>query len=83
MSNEEIITRLRKVFQGCAATPRDWDNVNADTPVEELGFDSLTMLDLLYDIQHEFSIQIEPEILAEISTVGDAADKIRQLADNQ
>ncbi len=82
MSNEEILQRLRTVMQGCTTTPRNWEAVNASTPVEALGFDSLTMLDLLYDIQHEFRIQIEPEILAEIHTVGDAADKIRQLADN-
>ena len=80
MTKDDIIKRLRKVMQGCSEVQRDWDTVNEATPVDQLGFDSLTMLDLLYDIQHEFGIQADPEILAEIKTVGDAAEKIQQLS---
>lgn len=79
MENTEILQRLRSVMRGCSELSLDWDAVNTATPVAELGFDSLTMLDLLYDIQHEFGIQTEPEVLAEIKTVGDAVERIEKL----
>lgn len=49
----------------------DWDKVTADTPINTLGFDSLSILDLTYDIQQEFKVEFEAEEMIKINTVKD------------
>lgn len=49
----------------------DWDNVSMDSSIQSLGFDSLSILDLTYDIQQEFGIAFEAEEMVRIKTVQD------------
>lgn len=55
---------------------RDLDT-NADRQVpasatfDELGIDSLSMVDLLFKVERAFNVSIPDEALPEISTVGD------------
>ncbi len=49
----------------------DWEAVRTDSTIASLGFDSLTILDLVYDIQQEFRVEFEAEKLAGVRTVGD------------
>ena len=51
----------------------DWDGVGAATPIQDIGFDSLAILDLLYDIQQDFGLDFAPEELGRVKTVGDLA----------
>ncbi len=48
----------------------DWAAVTRDHKIAKLGFDSLAILDLIYDIQQEFDIQFDPEEMADVRTVG-------------
>jgi len=49
----------------------NWDAVSMDSSIESLGFDSLSILDLTYDIQQEFNIAFEAEEMIRVSTVKD------------
>ena len=49
----------------------DWDAVSQESTIESLGFDSLSILDLIYDIQQEFDVDFEPEELVSVKTVGE------------
>ena len=69
MTDTEILTKLRRAMKQSAPGKADWDAVSTATTFESLGFDSLTVLDLLYDIQHEFGIEFEADDLAGITTV--------------
>lgn len=69
MTHEEIIEKLRKAIKQSSAANMDWDAVTGHNTIESLGFDSLSMLDLVYDIQQEFSLEFEPEELLKIKTV--------------
>lgn len=73
MSIEQIIDRLRKVMQGSVEKPVDWSRVTGATAIAELGFDSLSVLDLVYDIQIEFGIQFDAEAIANVKTVQELA----------
>ena len=53
----------------------DWDAVTADTLIENLGFDSLSILDLIYDVQQAFGITFDAEKLTDVQTVGDLAER--------
>ena len=48
--------------------------------VEELGLDSFKVLDLLLEIEDEFDISVPMNVLADVRTVRDLAEKIQELA---
>ncbi|MEM7587135.1 MAG: acyl carrier protein [Acidobacteriota bacterium] len=78
MSDEAIIIRLRNILRDNSAEEYDWDQVNGDTTIESLGIDSLSILDLLYDIDQEFDIQLEGADVVDTRTVGEIAALLKQ-----
>ncbi len=73
MTVEEIIEKLRELMKESSTEDVDWDSVTPDTNIETIGFDSLSILDLIYDIQQSFGIQFDAEHLTDVRTVGDLA----------
>ncbi len=67
----EILERLRDVLQESAVEERDWAAVTSETTIESLGFDSLTILDVLYDVEEEFGVALEPKRVVKTRTVGE------------
>ncbi len=76
--NDAIIGRLRDILRESSEEDRDWDAVGADTTIESLGFDSLTILDLLYDVDQEFEIHLEAAEVIDLSTVGEIAALLKE-----
>ena len=77
MTDNEILLKLRHVMKQTATVKVDWDTVTPTSTIESLGFDSLTILDLVYDIQQEFGIEFEAEGLAAVRTVGDLVNFLK------
>ncbi len=71
MQREEIIDRLRTTMQQSTQEAVDWDSVTLETDIGTLGFDSLSILDLIYDVQQEFDLEFEAEELIGVRTVGE------------
>ena len=71
MQREEIIDRLRTTKQQSTQEAVDWDSVTLETDIGTLGFDSLSILDLIYDVQQEFDLEFEAEELIGVRTVGE------------
>ena len=71
MESTEILTRLRSLMKHSSEKEMDWDTVTSESTIESLGFDSLTVLDLVYDIQKEFGTRFDLEELANTRTVED------------
>jgi len=69
MTKEEVIARLADVMKSVSQEDVDWDAISSESTIESLGFDSLSILDLMYDIQQEFDIEIEGEEIVDIKTV--------------
>lgn len=78
MSDETILQRLRNILAESATEDRDWDQVVGETTIESLGFDSLSILDLLYDVDQEFEIHLEAAEVMETRTIGDIAELLKQ-----
>jgi len=74
MEPAEIIGKLRQSMKRSSASQLDWDSVTEETAIETLGFDSLSILDLVYDLQQDFGVEFEPEELAGMRTVGQLVD---------
>jgi acyl carrier protein len=71
MNDEAIIIRLRNLLRESSVEDRDWESVDADTTIESLGFDSLTVLDLLYDVEQEFGVVLEAQEVIGAQTMGE------------
>ncbi len=74
----EILERLRDVLRDSAVEERDWDAVAPETTIESLGFDSLTILDVLYDVEEEFGVALEPKQVVKTHTVGEIVTLLQQ-----
>jgi acyl carrier protein len=79
-SREQIRKRLEDVLEQSSADEVEWETVTDETPIESFGFDSLSVLDLLFDLEQEFSIQIQAEDMLEIKTVGHLVDFLGERA---
>lgn len=71
MIRDEILAKLKVSMEESSQENTNWDNVTDESTIESLGFDSLSILDLIYDIQQEFSIEFEAEELAAVRTIGE------------
>jgi acyl carrier protein len=73
MHDTAILDRLRAVMRHCTTQEVDWDTVTPETEIQALGIDSLSVLDLIYEIQQEFDTEIEAEDFVGVNTVADVA----------
>ncbi|MEM1204202.1 MAG: acyl carrier protein [Acidobacteriota bacterium] len=71
MQRSDILERLGGVIAESAAEDVDWSVVTEETTVESFGFDSLSVLDLIFDLDQEFGTEIEASELLKVATVGD------------
>lgn len=74
MTRNEIERTLRDLIKTTSREKKDWDQVPESTPIAELGFDSLSILDLVYDLQQTFHLEFEAEELMGIKTLADLID---------
>ena len=71
MSNLEKLTTIIADQLGI-----DENIVSEDTTLEDLGADSLALVELVMSVEEEFDIQIEDEQMENFKTVGDVLDYI-------
>ncbi len=61
----------------------DVDTMSADTKIaDDLGADSLDVVDMLMTLEDEFGIEIPDEDIEGLKTVGDVAEYIQQHTEN-
>ena len=74
------LKRLQQLF--IARFNYKLENLKATTTLEELGLDSLDMIDFLFDIEKEFNI-IVPDQEFKVKTIQDMVDALDQLISEQ
>jgi acyl carrier protein len=73
MELERLISAIAEVLN------LDKDTITADSKfVDDLGADSLDVLEIIMGIEDEFGIEIPTDETESIVTVGDAYEKIKQ-----
>ncbi|MCU0661517.1 MAG: acyl carrier protein [Myxococcota bacterium] len=79
MTREKIKESLRKLLaqQSNLTTPVATD-VGEATAFAEVGLDSLTMLDVVYEVEAKFGIEINERELVIIRTIGHLLDLIEE-----
>ena len=71
MDRKEIIEKLRAIVLRNSQSDLGRRAVGEQDRIDSLGIDSLAMLDLIYDLQQEFGMEMDPQDLIPIATVGD------------
>lgn len=66
-----IVKRLGAVLEESATEEIEWSAVDESTTLESFGFDSLAVLDLIFDLEQEFGVQISAETMIRLRTVGE------------
>lgn len=58
----------------------DPENLSADTDImNDLDVDSLDLVELVMNMEEEFDIQIDDEVLGNLHTIGDVAEELERL----
>ena len=70
MTKDDILKKLGDIMARSAQEKVDGASITMTTSIASLGFDSLSILDLIYDLQQEFGVEFEAEELIAVKTVG-------------
>jgi acyl carrier protein len=77
MSYEELTERVRTVIARSQHLPEE--KITADSTFEELGFDSLDGINILFAVESEFDINVPDEAAKNLRSVRDVIDGIAKL----
>ena len=76
MDRQKIIDEMRAIIDADENMDVDVGNVHEDTPVDKIGFDSLSILEFMYEIENRFGVSMEVRDLVEMKVVADMIDFI-------
>ena len=71
MTKEDIIDDLRQLLRSQKQLKVDIDAIGADTRFDQIGFDSLSILDFMYEVENRFGAFPEMEELVKMEKVSD------------
>lgn len=77
-TKDQIIERLKALMKRTSKADVNWDALTAESTIASLGFDSLSILDLIYEIQQDLGIEFEAEEIVGVKTVGELAAFLEQ-----
>lgn len=73
------LEKVKKIIAGVLNV--DPNEITEETTlVDDLGADSLDLFQIMMEIEEEFDIDVEPEKVEKIATVGEAVDLIKNAA---
>jgi len=76
MDRKEILARLGEVIEESAAEEVDWSGVTEETLIESFGLNSLAVLDLLFDLEEAFGVEVSAEDILKMKTTGEMVSLI-------
>lgn len=74
MDTRKILAELAVKEFNC-----DPEKISPDTPIKDLGIDSIAMLEFIFRIEDVFGIQVDNDQAAKLNTIADIAGLIEQL----
>jgi acyl carrier protein len=71
MTRDEIIEGLRELLKQQKQVRIDPAAIGLESRIDSLGFDSLSILDFIYDVEDRFQVQTQMGDLVQMERVGD------------
>ena len=81
IAREEIERRLRELLAAQPEIQVDVAALHTGTPIESIGFDSLSILDFMYEMEEHFGVPLTVRELLEMETVGDLVANLERKLD--
>ena len=72
--NKDVLAMFKTVAE--RIDKKSFDDVTRDSVITDLGIDSLSMMQIVGELETELDLQIPDEDLVEIVTVGDLCGKV-------
>lgn len=88
IGKDEILNRLKTIFSSLLKASQDKNlmqlpEITIETDLfDDLGLDSVELLDLMTAISEEFKIELSPEQLVRVKKVGDVVNCVSELKNN-
>lgn len=76
MSREEVLARVSKVIVEALPEVREEEVNDASVITDDLGADSLDVVEIVMGIEEEFGIDVPDDDVGELKTVGSVVDYI-------
>ena len=81
MKRPEIISALKELLRAQKQVKVNVDTLAEDTHFNQVGFDSISILDFMYEVESRFNVRTEIADLARMERVKDLIDHLeRKLA---
>jgi acyl carrier protein len=81
MKRTEIISALRELLRAQKQVKVDVDALDEETPLSHVGFDSISILDFMYDVENRFNVRADIAVLVSMERIKDLIDHLeRKLA---
>lgn len=78
MKRSEIISVLKELLRAQKQVKVDIDDLGETTPLSEVGFDSISILDFMYDVESRFNVRTEIAELVRMERIKDLIDHLEQ-----
>jgi acyl carrier protein len=76
MTRQNIIEGLRELLRRHESLKVDVSTITEATRIDDVGFDSLSILDFMYDVESRFGIRLEASELIGMQVVRDLVDHV-------
>lgn len=81
MKRPEIISALRELLRTQKQVKVNVDALDEETPLSQVGFDSISILDFMYDVENRFNVRTDIAALVSMERIRDLIDHLeRKLA---
>lgn len=77
MKRNEIIDVLKGMLKQQKQLKADAESITEDTRIDRIGFDSLSILDFIYDVENRFKVRTEMADLVAMERVRDLIDYLQ------
>ncbi len=77
MNRAQITEKMKELLTKQPHLNADVTAVNESTKLDEIGFDSISILDFMYDVEAQFGIETEVADLVKFETVKDMLDYLQ------
>ena len=78
MSNQDLLATFKTI--AARVDKRAFDHITRESVITELGIDSLSLMQIVGEMESELGVMIPDEDLVEIRTVGDLVKKVEARA---
>lgn len=76
IAREDLVAELKNLLRRIDKLQVDVDGLTEETRIDSVGFDSLSILEFMYEVESHFGVEMEVSDLVEMEVLGDLVDHV-------